>query len=152
MEMFRVLEDAKLNSRVFHPFGPIPAAELNDWLQRTGLALPPDLIEFWRLTGGGDIFDTETVLRPTVPTPPNACFVDDDIEGFNAVAEGQGKPLALYLFGGSCLRSAIRLSDQKYVTLKDGQYTVDQVFDSFDEWYVRVLREEFAAQYGLLPI
>ncbi len=152
MTTFRVIEDAKLNSRIFFPFDPIPEAELDDWLQRTGLTLPPDLIEFWRLTGGGDIFDTETVLRPTVPTPPNACFVEDDIEGFNAVAEIRGKSPDLYLFCGNCLHSAIRLSDQKYVTLKDDQYTVDQVFDSFDEWYVQVLREEFAAQYGLPPI
>jgi hypothetical protein len=148
MKMFRLFEDAKLNRRIFFPFGPIPEAELNDWLHRTDLVLPPDLLEFWRLTGGGDIFDTETILRPTVPTPPNACFVEDEIEGFNAVAEVRGKSPDLYLFC-SGLPSAVRLSDQKYVTLNDDQYTVDQVLDSFDEWYVQVLREEFAAQYGL---
>jgi hypothetical protein len=150
--MFRVLQDAKLNRQVFFDFNAIPQEELDDWLRRTGIVLPSDLLEFWRLTGGGDIFESETILRPTVPTPPNQSFVYDDIEGRNAAAEQEGKPADLYIFsiGGSC--SAIRLSDQKYVTLKNNSYTVEETFDSFDEWYIRTLRAEFSESYRLPPI
>ena len=71
------------------PFGAIPAAQLQDWLRRTRLVLPSDLIELWQLTGGGDVFESETIFRPTFTSTPNNCFVgervEDDIEGRNTV-------------------------------------------------------------------
>jgi hypothetical protein len=149
--MFQVFQDAKLDRQVFFDFNPIPQEELDDWLRRTGLTLPPDLLEFWRLTGGGDIFDIETVRRPTVPTPPNQCFVEDDIEGVNAWAEEKGKSADLYIFSTGEFDSAIRLSDQKYVILYKDSFTVRETFDSFDEWYL-YLRAEFGELYNLPPV
>ncbi|MGB9198024.1 MAG: hypothetical protein WCB53_13970 [Terriglobales bacterium] len=64
--MLILLQDAQGIPGVFHPFGAIPEAELRAWLRQTAVVLPSDLIGLWEMTGGGDIFDTETVFRQTV--------------------------------------------------------------------------------------
>jgi|ERR1035438_6721827 hypothetical protein len=149
--MLILLQDAQGVPGVFYPFGAIPAAELREWLRQNALVLPSDLIELWEVTGGGDIFDSETVFRPTVPSIPNTCFVEDDIEGRNAAHAAKGKPSGLYIFQQGAFLSAIRLSDQKFVTLtKD--YAVEDSFGSLDDWYVCTLRAEFGQEYGLAPL
>jgi hypothetical protein len=149
--MFILLQDAKHVPGVLHEFGAIPTAELREWLRQNALALPPDLIELWEVTGGGDIFDSETVFRPTVPSNPNTCFVRDDIEGWNAAHAAKGKPSGLYVFQQGAFLSAIRLSDQRFVTLTR-DYTIEDSFGSLDDWYVRTLRAEFGERYGLASL
>ena len=83
--MLILLEDARRVPRIFFPFGAIPEAELTEWLRRNALVLPNDLLELWQLTGGGDVFDSETIFRPAVPSIPNTSFVEDDIEGARAL-------------------------------------------------------------------
>ena len=138
--------------RIFDPFGAIPSAEIQDWLRRTGVVLPPDLIELWQQTGGGDVFETETILRPTVASTPNRCFVEDDIEGINAACAEEGKSGDLYVFHRGLFPSAVRLSDQRFVTLTEDGYTVKDSFASLDEWYVRTLTAEYGERYGLPSI
>jgi hypothetical protein len=48
--------------------------------------------------------------------------------------------------------SAVRLSDQRFVTLTEDGYTVKDSFASLDEWYVRTLRAEYGERYGLPSI
>jgi hypothetical protein len=146
--MLVLLQDAKRVPRLFCPFGAIPEAEVQNWLRHVGLVLPSDLIELWELTGGGDVFDSETIFRPTVPSVPNSCFVEDAIEGRNAAHTAAGKPRGVYIFQQGVFLSAVRLSDQKFVTLTK-KYAVERVFDSLDEWYTEVLRAEFGQRYGI---
>jgi hypothetical protein len=116
------------------------------------LVLPSDLIELWQQTGGGDVFEGETILRPTVVSTPNSRFVEDDIEGINAAYTEEGKSDDLYVFHRGLFPSAVRLSDQRFVTLTEGSCTVMDSFASFDEWYVLTLRAEYGERYGLPPI
>jgi len=146
--MLILLQDARRVPGVLHRFGPIPAAELREWLRQNALVLPPDLIELWEATGGGEIFDSETVFRPTVPSSPNTSFVQDDIEGRNAAHAAKGKPSGLYVFQQGAFLSAIRLSDQRFVTLTQ-DYAVENSFGSLNDWYVHTLRTEFGHRYGL---
>ena len=150
--MLILLQDAQKVPRIFSPFGAIPSAEIQDWLRRTGLVLPSDLIELWQQTGGGDVFESETILRPTVVSTLNSCLVEDDIEGINAAYAEEGKSGDLYVFHRGLFPSAVRLSDQRFVTLTEGGFTVKDSFASFDEWYVRTLRAEYGERYGLPPI
>ena len=149
--MLVLLQDAQKVPRIFFPFGGIPVAELQDWLRRTGLVLPSDLIELWQLSGGGDVFDSETIFRPTVSSTPNSCFVEDDIERRNATHAEEGKSGDLYVFQQGVFLSAVRLSDQRFVTLTEDAYVVKDSFGSLDEWYVRTLRAEYGDRYGLPP-
>ena len=90
-------------------------------------------------------------LPPNGSSIPNACFAQDDIEGRNAAHAAKGKPSGLYIFQEGAFLSAIRLSDQKFVTLtKD--YTVEDSFGCLDDWYIRTLRAEFGERYGLAPL
>jgi len=150
--MLILLQDAQKVPRIFFPFGAIPAAELQDWLRRTRLVLPSDLIELWQLTGGGDVFESETILRPTVPSKPNGCFVEDDIEGRSTAHTKEGRAGDLYVFHQGAFLSAVRLSDQRFVTLTKGSDTIENSFDSLDEWYLRTLRAEYGEMYGLPPM
>jgi hypothetical protein len=145
-----LLEDSERVPDVFLKFGAIPQSELSDWLKRHSLVLPSDLVELWHLTGGGDVFESETILRPSVPTPPSESFIEDDIESANLAHDANGKPSDLYLFHQGTFLSAVRLPDQKFVTLTR-EYAVQDSFDSLDEWYVRTLRAEFGERYGLAP-
>ena len=137
---------------MFCRFGAIPSGILQLWLQRTRLIIPADLIELWHQSGGGDVFESETILRPSVSSSPNRCFVEDDIEGINAAYTDEGKSGDLYVFHRGLFPSAVRLSDQRFVTLTQRSYTVKDSFASFDEWYVRTLRAEYGERYGLPPI
>jgi hypothetical protein len=149
--MLILLQDAQRVSGMFYSFGAIPTTELREWLRQNALVVPSDLLELWEVTGGGDIFDSETVFRPTVPSLPNACFAHDDIEGRNAAHAAAGKPSGLFIFQQGTFLSAIRLSDQKFVTLtKD--YAVENSFDCLDDWYIGTLRVEFGERYGLAPL
>jgi hypothetical protein len=150
--MLILLQDAQTVPRIFSPFGAIPSVEIQDWLRRTGLILPSDLVELWQQTGGGDVFESETILRPTVPSSPNSCFVEDDIEGMNAAYAEEGKSGDLYVFHLGLFPSAVRLSDRRFVTLTKGGHTAKDAFASFDEWYVRTLRAEYGERYGLPSI
>ena len=150
--MLILLQDAQKAPRIFSPFGAIPSAEIQDWLHRAGLVLPSDLIELWQQTGGGDVFESETILRPTVNSNPNSCFVEDDIEGTNAAYAEKGKSGDLYVFHRGLFLSAVRLSDQRFATLTEGGYSVKDSFASFDDWYVRTLRAEYGERYDLPPI
>ena len=150
--MLILLQDARKIPRIFSPFGSIPLTEIQDWLRRTGFVLPADLIELWQQTGGGDVFESETILRPTVASTPDSCFVEDDIEGRNAAYAEEGKSGDLYVFHRGLFPSAVRLPDQRFVTLTVDGYTVKDSFASFDEWYVRTLRAEYGERYGLPPI
>jgi len=150
--MLILLRDTQKTPRMFSLFGAIPLTEIQDWLRRTGVVLPSDVIEVWQETGGGDVFESETILRPTVASAPNSCFVEDDIEGINAAYAEEGKSSDLYVFHRGLFPSAVRLSDQRFVTLTEGGRAVKDSFASFDEWYVRTLRAEYGERYGLAPI
>jgi hypothetical protein len=146
--MLVLLQDAERRPSVFQWFGAIPGREIEDWMRRSQVSLPSDLIELWQETGGGDVFESETILRPTVPSVPNSSFVADDIEGVNTRHSAAGNPHGLYIFQQGSFLSAIRLFDQKFATLtKD--YAIDRLFNSLDEWYVNTWRGEFGPRYGL---
>jgi hypothetical protein len=146
--MLLLLRDAAQHPRAFCWFGAIPKYEIDEWVQHTGLTLPQDLIELWKTTGGGDVFETETILRPTVPSVPNSAFVEDDIESRNVRHNAEGKPEELFVFQEGAFLSAVHLKDHRFVTLTNS-YAVRDVFDTLDEWYTNTLRAEFGHRYSL---
>ena len=146
--MLRILQDAQQRPELFEWFGSIPGREIEDWLLRTQLPIPSDLVELWKITGGGDVFESETFLRPTVPSVPKPNFIVDDIESFNLDLTAKGKPGELYVFQQGCFLSAIQLQNQKFMTLTKN-YGVEREFHSLDEWYNQTLRAEFAARYRI---
>jgi len=100
------------------------------------------LIELWRETGGGDFFESETIVGPFGDE-----VLGDDMRGFNELHRSQGFPPGYLLFHGGLELSAIRLSDLKYVSFSHS-YASLREFSSLEEWYEN-LRADFAELYGL---
>ncbi len=63
--MASILKDAELRPELFSWFGAIDRKEIDEWLHSNSLMAPEDLKEFWSETGGGDIYESETIFRPT---------------------------------------------------------------------------------------
>ncbi|MGH9523782.1 MAG: hypothetical protein ACRD3E_14740 [Terriglobales bacterium] len=144
-----VFDDERINPRAFCWFGAIPRREVDHWCEESGFALPHDLLEFWSVTGGGDLFESETVLRPNVVQPPNAAFLaGDDVHSRNNDFRGNGLPPHLLIFQVGAFVSAIDMRTRKYVTL-GADYSVRDEFNTFDDWYTRTVRLEFGERYGL---
>ncbi len=116
------------------------------WIDEYGWQLSEDLIAFWEQTGGGDIFETETFLRPC-----GSSDLDDSLEVVNQSLQSRG------LRGDRCLVfhiglaiSAIRLADGRYVQLSKTDFSELAEYASLDEWYGKLVRAEYAQRYGLV--
>ncbi len=148
--MLKILKDSEGRHDVFLSFGAIAFEHIESWMRSASLIIPPDLVEFWSQTGGGDLFDdSETLLRPTrIPSIYPNFIEGDDVESATQFRIQNGLPnLYLPFHVGTCF-SALRLADQMFVTLGD-RFQETGVFPTFDEWYVRTLRPIYAEQYGL---
>ena len=150
--MHTLLKDAQGRSQVFAQFGAIPLGEIETWMSSASLILPPDLVEFWSLTGGGDLFDdSATIHRPTQTPASDGCFLDgDDVDSLMQFCIERGMPKSYLAFASGIDLSVVRLTDQKFVTLDDAFEEI-AVYSTFDEWYLATLRADFGDHYGLPP-
>lgn len=141
MMTLKILEDARQYPHLFSWNGPVDRQLLEGWLAKRGLTVPEELIELWSLTGGGEAFESESILNPV-----GDARIGDDLEGPNEVLRRRGLGSDLLVFHRGVGLSAIRLSDQSYVAL--GHYfQVETVFETLDEWYDGTIRKEFWSSY-----
>jgi hypothetical protein len=148
--MLKILKDSEGRHDVFLSFGAIAREDIELWMRSASLIIPPDLVEFWSQTGGGDLFDdSETMLRPTrIPSIYPGYIEGDDVESATHFRIQNGMPDSYLLFHTGTCFSAVRLADQMFVTLGD-RFQETGVFPTFDEWYVCTLRPICAEMYGL---
>jgi hypothetical protein len=142
--MSLLLEDARTRPELFAWYGAIRTDDLDQWLHKRELPIPQDLTALWRDTGGGDIFETETLLAP-FGDPDKG----DDVDGVNAMERSKGLPEGYLLFHTGLRQSAVRLSDGRYITFRPGSFEVEMEFPSLEAWYEGLIRNEYAARYGL---
>jgi len=119
-------------------------------LKQGNWRVPDDVRELWAVTGGGDFFDEgETLLRPTAVQSSESYFIEstDFIDLVNQFWSSNGmSPNYLPLHRGT-FQSAIRLSDQRIVTL-DSAFHLIEAFSHLDDWYLSTLRRDYADVYG----
>lgn len=143
MAITTILKDTKNYPLLFNWTGGIPHEELEDWLLREGYTIPSDLKTLWLKLGGGDMFESETILHPWLGS-----VYGDDISSFNKYHHALGMSFMYIIFHvGMCL-SSVRLSDGKFVTLNQ-LYQELQVFDNLHEWYVQAIRLEYQERYKI---
>ena len=139
-----ILQDASKKSSLFIWNGPVQSNVLQSWLEERKLDLPFDLISFWEITGGGNVFESEQILGP---------FGDEasgeDIDSNNRWQLSKGMPEDFLFFNTGVFPSAIRLSDKKYILIDENTYQAIQEFATLADWYCGTLRLEFAKRYGL---
>ena len=83
--------------------------------------------EFWATTGGGEIFETETLFKPLVPSA-----AEEGVEFATDWHTHRGMPLGLVVFHEGLEVSAVRCTDGMYLTLgADAQ--IARQFRSFEE-------------------
>lgn len=141
-----IYEDALTRPDLFHWFG-IDEAEFDDWLMALPLQVHPGLVSFWRRTGGGDLFDTETIFGPLVSEE------SDNVLKVNELYWNKGLSRNMFLFhSGVCL--SVSLVDRRHrnriLSLKLGSFEIQHWFDTFNEWYKKTIRSEYAERYGLI--
>ena len=141
-----IFEDALLHPDVFHWFG-VDGAELEMWLTAFPLRVHPGLVSFWRRTGGGDLFESETILGP---------LASDESDNVLKVSEGfwnRGLSPDLVVFHTGLRLSVssvdVRRHRNRLVVLKPESFELEQSFDTFNAWYQNTLRREYAERYGL---
>jgi len=130
---------------LFHLLGPIPSVELDAWLSERQLIVPNDLKQFWREEGGGELFESETILSPF-----GRGDLGDDVETLNQFHRQKGMPEDWMIFhtgiGG---HSVVHIPSGKYASVREGSYEVHQWFASFADWYANLVRREYATRYNL---
>ncbi|ACG75090.1 hypothetical protein AnaeK_3880 [Anaeromyxobacter sp. K] len=112
----------------------------NEWLG----PCPSDLLVFWQDTGGGDVFETETILGP-LGDPQ----MGDDIASVNRAMHSRGMPARFLVVHIGSLVSAVDTGKGDYVELEPSTFRVLRRFASLDEWYGTTLRKEYRQRYGL---
>lgn len=138
-----LMQDSERYPKLFVWNGAISRDRLNIWLQKHNLNLPEDLIAFWEVTGGGDLFESETILSPFGDT-----YLGDDIDSINEFHYSQAMKRDYLVFHVGTGLSAVCLADGHYVTLRDNYQELFEFF-SLDDWYVEEVRSQFANQYKL---
>ncbi len=140
-----IFEDAAVRPDLFHWFG-VAEDEFEVWLAALPLRVHPGVVGFWRRTGGGDVFESETLLGPLASETDNVLKV-------NELHWNKGLPRDLLVFHtGYCLSASsvdTRRHRNRLVVLKPESFEVTDSFDTFNEWYRSTLRSEFAERYGL---
>ena len=142
----QIFQDQRHRPNLFDFFGPIAPELLNAWLQERKLIIPADLRHFWCKTGGGDMFETETVLGPL-----GRVDLADDVESVNQFHRQKGMPADLLIFhiglGGL---SVLQSQSGKYASVQEDSYEVQQTFVSLADWYANLIRPVYASRYNLL--
>lgn len=146
MSQRTLTHDARLRPDLFHWNGPMPPSDLQAWLtgnQWLG-PCPSDLLVFWQETGGGDVFETETILGPLGDRD-----IGDDIASVNRAMRSRGMPTRFLVFHIGLLVSAVDTEVGDYVELESATFRVLRRFVSLDEWYQTTIRKEYGQRYGL---
>jgi hypothetical protein len=141
-----LLEDSRVRPDLFHWNGQMGAAGLYLWLSENPWVgrCPTDLLALWEETGGGDVFESETILGPRGDPQ-----LGDDIAAVNSALRQSGMPERFLVFHRGMITSAADMESGDYVELSPDRFRVLRRFPSLEAWYVTTLREEYAKRYAL---
>ena len=141
----QIMADASSRPDLFVWNGPIEGEQLRRWLSENKFNVPEDFITFLELTGGGDLFESETILGPYGDVE-----LGDDLlyrcQHQPPLGRHAGRICCISSRGSSFCDPA---SDQKYVTLTGSDFQEKGAFSSLEGRYVESLRKEYRELYGL---
>jgi hypothetical protein len=139
-----LMADAASRPELFVWNGPIDGEKLADWLQDRRWSVPGDLAALWRETGGGELFESVQILGPF-----GRRDFGDDVESVNARYHAEGLPPDLLVFSDTDGISAVQMAAGQIVVVDGANHQVLARFANLEDWYVRHIRAEYAARYGL---
>ena len=137
------LSEGFLSSR--RASGRVTSAEI------CGMQPPDDLVAFWRRFGGGDLFESETILLPTIrDTALLTTMKGDNVETVTALQRTARPNLQGAVFHTGC-RTSTFLTGNVFLVFDESDKLICS-FNDLDSWYAAVPRKEFAQRYGHGPI
>jgi hypothetical protein len=139
----RILHDSQVHPSLFFWRGLLSISAIEDWERKEALIAPRDLRQLWSLKGGGDLFESETILQP---------FGADEydlIESVSSVSWGKGLSTDYCVFHTGIVESVFRKSDGALFSLGSADLNELTQFRDLDEWYLKTLRTVYAERYGL---
>ncbi|MGH9344606.1 MAG: hypothetical protein ACRD19_12710 [Terriglobia bacterium] len=140
-----LFEDAAKRPDLFHWNGAVGEDAVDRWLAERRLAAPGELRIVWAKTGGGEIFESETILGPFADSA-----LGDDVDSVNEHLRAQGLPPEFLVFhAGVGGYTAVNQQDQSLAQIDPKTYRVVSSYPTFDEWYTQVIRAEYSESYGL---
>jgi hypothetical protein len=108
--------DSARRPDLFHFNGPISPAQLDVWCRSRNLNVPNDLKILWCETGGGEMFETETLLSPF-----RVSEILDDVDSVNVFHKQRGMPSDYLIFHtGTAGLSVVKMSLGEYATVEEG--------------------------------
>ena len=113
---------------------------VREWVNSQRQSVPPDLLDLWIETGGGELFETEDLL----------CPASTDLYDLVAVNEGrwkQGLPHDRLVFHVGIFLTAIDPGGRLLQLDADSETEIG-AFSSMDAWYLD-LRATYGEKYGL---
>jgi hypothetical protein len=142
--MNRILLDAEARPRLFLWEGPLDPETLRILLSQKDWTIPDDLFSFWVATGGGDLFETETILGPK-----SSEELGDNLFTENDRLQKAGLPTDYMVFHMGLFLSAIRLRDGMYVRLDPRNFHELSEYSSMEDWYSSLIRSNYENDYDL---
>jgi hypothetical protein len=141
-----IFEDAAEGPELFHRFG-VAELDFDQWLSALPMLIHPGLVSFWRRTGGGHFFASETILGPLHPDGKESVL---EVNQFHW-AEDLPRDMVLFHTGKFCSASRVdrRRHRNRLVTLKPDSYEVDREFATLRDWYSNAIRPSFRETYQL---
>src|SRR5690348_16654373 len=110
-----LMDDIRCRPDLFHFTGALPKRELEAWIAKNRYSIPDDLWELWSGLGGGEMFETETVLSPL----GNAAL-GDDVDSVNSFHRARGlSPQKLIFHVGIGSLSVVELGVGRYASVSD---------------------------------
>lgn len=140
-----ILADASAAPALFRWNDPIDRGALVEHLFSRGWTIPEDLIDFWAITGGGEIFETELLLRPVAPMGQAS-----ELEQTQRFWHERGLPVGSVVFHEGFIVTAVAQNGM-YLSF-DRDLQPSGQFISLEDWYVGAIRAEYAERYGLPPL
>ncbi len=136
--------DAEQRPELFRWKGSESRGRLSGWASGIAGKVPEDLLSLWSSTGGGELFETETLLSPF--GDPG---VGDDVDGVTQLYRERGLTPDWIVFHTGFGMSAFSTQDGRIAWFGSSSNTPTSVFASVDDWYTHALRAEYAGRYGL---
>jgi len=140
----QIFKDANEKPRLFHWNGRIEREELINWFKIRKWNLTDEMIEFYCMTGGGEIFESETIL---------GLYSDqvfgDDLESMNKYYRNKGMPINWLLFHIGIKNSALNMDTLEIIVFDSISFNIFNKYKTFSDWYINFIREEYKERYNL---
>lgn len=140
-----ITEDSNLRPDLFDWRGGVSLSEIEKWESEQLVSAPDDLRQLWNTKGGGDLFESETILQPSGPEE------DDLVLPRSKWFWGKGLDSDCYVFHEGLYVSTFRRSDDLLCSLNSSNFSEVGTFRTLDDWYLS-LRAEYGDRYGLPPL